>query len=208
MPSANDSCLSETFTAHDGSAQNLAEALLNNRFFCWLFPVVAYILAVLLQTGLNDLVRMEYGATILYLSFGVRLFVALLFGFEGLVWMVLGQIFIFTFYPTPYYKDHPLESFLLSCSYSIIAYMTVQLIRRMRQLDTNFSQVTSVDIMLITGLGSLIAALMHGVVLGNLFVDPLASIMTSFIGKFVGSMIGFYGLMLLFSLLHRIKLKP
>ena len=80
---------------------NLAQRLLSNKLFCYSFPSIAYILAVLLQTQLNDLVSIQYGASILYLSFGVRMFVALMFGVEGLLWMVFGQIFIVSCFATP-----------------------------------------------------------------------------------------------------------
>jgi len=187
---------------------NLAHTLLTNKLFCWSFPAVAYIFAVLLQTNLNDIVGIQYGSSILYMSFGVRLFVALIFGISGLLWMLLGQIFIFTFYPTPYYINNPVESFILTCVYSAIAYLVVELVRKARNLSSNFSSVSTVDIVLITALGSLFSSLAHFVILGNHFPDILSGLLTSFAAKFVGSMIGFYGLMVLFAGLHHIKTSP
>jgi hypothetical protein len=189
-------------------AHNLALALLSNNLFCYSFPSIAYVLAVLLQTQLNDLVSIQYGASILYLSFGVRMFVALMFGVEGLLWMVFGQLFIFSFFPTPYYNDHPVESFLLSCSYSVIAYVAVRLVQKLRHIDSSFSSVRTVDIALIAFIGALVASLAHKAVLGDHFIDPVYSLLTSFLAKFIGSMIGFYGLILLFSLLQRIRITP
>lgn len=190
----------------DEDRLNLAQALLSNKLFCCLFPILAYIAAVLLQTQLNDLVSIQYGSTILYLSFGIRLFVALIFGFSGLMWMVFGQIFIFTFYPSPYYIDHPVESFVLSCGYSLIAFCSVELIRRIRNLGHDFGSVKITDILLITLISSLAASIAHLAILGNHFPDPLYNVLTSFCAKFVGSMIGFYGLMLSFSLLHQLTM--
>lgn len=187
---------------------NLAHALLTNNLFCWSFPAVAYIFAVLLQTNLNDIVSIQYGASILYISFGVRLFVALIFGISGLLWMVLGQIFIFAFYPTPYYVNNPVESFILTCVYSVIAYLVVEFVRKARNISSNFSSISTLDIILITALGSLFSSLAHFVVLGNHFPDILSGLLTSFTAKFVGSMIGFYGLMVLFAGLHKIKTSP
>ena len=187
---------------------NLAHVLLTNKLFCWSFPAIAYIFAVLLQTNLNDIVDIQYGASILYLSFGVRLFIALVFGISGLLWMILGQIFIFTFYPTPYYVNNPVESFVLTCIYSVIAYLVVELVRKSRKLDSDFNRVSTVDIILITILGSLVSSLAHFAILGSHFPSLQYGLLTSFASKFVGSMIGFYGLMLLFAGLHNIKTTP
>lgn len=190
----------------DEDQSNLAQALLSNKLFCWLFPILAYIAAVLLQTQLNDLVSIQYGSTILYLSFGVRLFVALIFGFTGLLWMIFGQIFIFTFHPTPYYIDHPVQSFVLTCTYSLIAFCSVELIRKIRSLGHDFSNVRIADILLITLISSFVASIAHLAILGNHFSDPFYNVLTSFCAKFVGAMIGFYTLMFLFSLLFQIKI--
>ena len=167
---------------------------------------MAYVLAVLAQTQLNDWVDMSYGSSILYLSFGVRLFVALVFGFQGLLWMLLGQIFIFAFYPTPYYAAHPLEGFLLTCWYSVVALLSVELVRKIRHLGTHFIHATTLDILLITFFAALISSLSHFGVLGEFFAAPIYNVLMSFTAKFVGSMIGFYTLMLLFSLLHNIQI--
>lgn len=207
MHPANDISLAANTITSPCEQNNLAQLLLNNQFFCWFFPVFAYIFAVLLQTKLNDLVGMQYGASILYLSFGVRFFVALLLGLQGLIWMLFGQVFIFAFYPTPYYNEHPVEGFLLSCSYSAIAFLAVEIVRKLKRLDTSFSTAHSTDILLITAIGSFIATLAHGAVFGSLFQDPAYSMITSFLAKLVGAMIGFYGLLFLFSLLYRIRLK-
>lgn len=187
---------------------NLAHLLLTNKLFYISFPIFAYVFAVLLQTKLNDIVDIQYGASILYLSFGVRLFVAFMFGISGLLWMVLGQIFIFTLHPTPYYINNPVESFLLTCIYSVIAYLAVEFVRKIRNLDGDFSNVRSLDIGLITVLASLLAAITHFAILGSHFPDPLYGLLNSFASKLVGSMIGFYGLMVLFAGLHNIKTSP
>lgn len=197
--------IKKSVSSSDEASSNLAQALLSNKLFCCFFPIIAYIAAVLLQTQLNDLVSIQYGSTILYLSFGVRLFVALIFGFTGLLWMVFGQIFIFTFHPTPYYIDHPVQSFVLTCTYSLIAFCSVELIRKLRGLSKDFSNVRISDVLLITLISSAIASIAHLAILGNHFPDPLYNVLTSFCAKFVGSMIGFYGLMLLFSLLFQVK---
>ena len=188
------------------SSANLAEALLTSPVFGALFPGLAYVLAVLLQTQLNHLVNMEYGSSILYLSFGVRLFVALVFGFKGLLWMILGQLFIFTFYPTPYYEQHPVEGFLLTCWYSVLAFLSVELVRRIKRLAPNFIRVKNADILLITFFAALFSSISHFRVLGDYFSAPIYNMLMSFSAKFVGSMIGFYALMLLFSLLYSFKL--
>ena len=208
MRPADNLSLEESIESDLEEGNNLAHTLLTNKLFCWSFPAVAYIFAVLLQTNLNDIVGIHYGSSILYLSFGVRMFVALMFGFEGLLWMVFGQIFIFSFFPTPYYNNHPVESFLLSCSYSVIAYVAVRLVQKLRHIDSSFSSVHTIDITLIAFIGALVASFAHKAVLGDHFIDPVYSLLTSFFAKFIGSMIGFYGLILSFSLLQRILITP
>ena len=193
-------------TDNDKGSPNLAQALLSNKLFCCLFPILAYIAAVLLQTQLNDLVSIQYGSTILYLSFGVRLFVALIFGVTGLLWMVFGQVFIFTFHPTPYYIDHPVQSFVLTCTYSLIAFCSVALVRRIRNISNDFSDARIADVLWITLISSVTASIAHFAILGDSFTAPFYNVLTSFCAKFVGSMIGFYLLMLLFTLLNQIRI--
>lgn len=184
---------------------NLACVLLSNKFFNIAFPPLAYIVAIIVQTPLNDLVRIPYGASIVYLTFGVRLFVALIFGFQGLLWMVLGQVFVFAFYPTPNYQNHPLKSLLLTCIYSLVAYLVVEGVKKVRNLDEDFRAVKTSDILLITFISVLVATIFHCILFDLQFQDPIYGMLTSFAGKFVGTMIGFYGLMLLFSFLYNWK---
>ena len=188
------------------SKSNLAFLLLSNRFFNAGFPPIAYIFAVFVQTPLNEIVNMPYGASILYLTFGVRLFIALVFGFQGLLWMVLGQVFIFAYYPTPNYQQHPIQSFLLTCAYSLIAYAIVEVVRKIRGLNDEFSSVRIQDILLIVSFAAFVATIFHYFVFGNNFSDPVYGMLSSFTGKFIGSMIGFYALMLLFSVLYEWKI--
>ena len=205
MPFADDTVVHDPAVINAASSENLAEALLTSPIFGALFPGVAYVLAVLLQTELNDLVNMAYGSSILYLTFGVRLFVALVFGFKGLLWMILGQLFIFVFYPTPYYEQHPVEGFLLTCWYSVLALLSVELVRKIKRLEPNFIRVKNADILLITFFAALFSSVSHFRVLGDYFAAPIYNMFMSFAAKFVGSMIGFYTLMLFFSLLYGFK---
>ena len=205
MPLVDDTVHQDSSITKRSASNNYAEALLSSKPFGAAFPGLAYVLAVWTQTQLNDLVDMSYGSSILYLSFGVRLFVALVFGLKGLVWMALGQLFIFVFYPTPYYDAHPIQGFLLTCWYSLVAYFSVELVRKIRRLDADFIHATTWDILYITFFAALISSISHFGLLGDYFATPTYNILLSFTAKFVGSMIGFYALMLLFSWLHGIK---
>jgi hypothetical protein len=206
MPPSDKAALPDTISPESDANLNLAEVLLTHPLFCVLFPGLTYVLAVLVQTQLNHWVDMSYGSSILYLSFGVRLFVALVFGFRGLLWMVLGQLFIFAFYPTPYYAAHPVQGFLLTCWYSLVAFFSVELVRKIRHLETNFISAKTLDILLITFFAALFSSLSHFGVLGEYFTAPIYNMLMSFAAKFVGSMIGFYTLMLFFSFLYGIQI--
>ena len=205
MPLVDETAAHDVSVIATPPSENLAEALLSSPVFGAFFPGLAYVLAVLLQTQLNHIVNMEYGSSILYLSFGVRLFVALVFGFKGLLWMVLGQLFIFTFYPTPYYEQHPVEGFLLTCWYSVLALLSVELVRKIKRLEPSFISIKNADILLITFFAALFSSISHFRVLGDYFSSPIYNMFMSFAAKFVGSMIGFYALMLFFSLLYGFK---
>jgi hypothetical protein len=206
MQLADESPPENTVSFDASASRNCAEVLLSSPWFSVLFPGVAYVLAVLVQTQLNHWVDMSYGSSILYLSFGVRLFVALVFGAQGLLWMVLGQLFIFAFYPTPYYDAHPVEGFLLTCWYSLVAFFSVELVRKIRHLDASFIRAKTLDILLITFFAATFSSISHFGVLGEFFAVPIYNVLMSFCAKFVGSMIGFYALMLFFSLLHGIPI--
>ena len=206
MPLADESAPENTLTFDASASTNYAEALLSSPWFGAVFPGLAYVLAVWMQTQLNQWVDMSYGSSILYLSFGVRLFVALVFGFQGLLWMVLGQLFIFALYPTPYYEAHPVQGFLLTCWYSLVAFFSVELVRKIRRLDASFISAKTLDILLITFFAAFISSLSHFGVLGEFFAVPVYNVLMSFCAKFVGSMIGFYALMLFFSLLYGIQI--
>ena len=206
MPLVDESVSQDSLALDTPASSNYAEALLLSPLFGAVFPGLAYVLAVWVQTQLNHWVDMSYGSSILYLSFGVRLFVALVFGFQGLLWMVLGQLFIFVFYPTPYYEAHPIQGFLLTCWYSLVAFFSVELVRKIRHLDASFISAKTLDILLITFFAAFISSLSHFGVLGEFFAVPVYNVLMSFTAKFVGSMIGFYALMLFFSLLYGIQI--
>jgi hypothetical protein len=201
MPLVDETTSSEVTAIDTTPHENFAEALLTHPVFCAAFPGLAYVFAVFIQTQLNDLASMGYGASVLYLSFGVRLFVALVFGYTGLLWMMLGQLFIFAFYPTPYYEQHLVEGFLLTCWYSLIAFFSVELVRKIRHIKPHLIRARTTDVLLITFFSSLFSSLSHFSVLGDYFAAPLYNMLMSFTAKYVGSMIGFYSLMLIFSML-------
>lgn len=188
-------------------AQNLAQQLLESKLFCALFPMVAYVVAVLIQTNLNEIVNMGYGISVLYLSFGVRLFVALILGIQGLLWMLVGQLFIFAWYPTPYYQNHPVQGFFLTTSYSVIAYVVIMGYKKLRAIDDIDKAIGVKDLFLITLMAVSMATICHAFVFGEHFSDPVYGFLTSFAGKLVGAMLGFFILMLGFAWLHGIKTK-
>ena len=55
MPLVDETTSNEVPAIDMVQSENLAEALLTHPVFCALFPGVAYVLAVLAQTQLNDL---------------------------------------------------------------------------------------------------------------------------------------------------------
>lgn len=193
---------------HDG--ENLASKILNSGSFSVIFPAAGWILAWNTQLFITDFFFVPDYLSVIYFTSGIQICSAILFGFRGIVASVIGSVIAFEIFPNAHYPASVLQLCLLSVALSVIAYFSVELVRRLNHLNDNFENASWRNLVTIVVLYNLISTFSHYVwttyVSHDLYL-PQEYVALSFVSRIVGSFIVMYSFMSIFSLLMRIRVK-
>lgn len=189
---------------------NLASKILNSGWFSFTFPAVGWFLAWNTQLVITDFFYLPDFLSAIYFTSGVQICSALLFGLRGIIGSVIGGIFAFELLPHTRYPASVLELSPLLMTLSVIAYFSVELIRKLNHLSDNFQYVTFKNLIEIVLLYNLLSTFAHYVwttfVSHNLYL-PHEYVLLSFASRVVGSFIVMYSFMSVFYLLMRLRVR-
>lgn len=185
------------------SDENLASITLENPVFAAVFPAFAWIVAWNTQLWVTDLVQLPNFLSAVYFTSGVQIFSGLLFHLRGLVSSYVGSILAFWMFPDARYPASMLEFSLLTFSLTIIAYASIELVRRSAKLNDNFDGVSARSLFSIVVLYNLISTFSHyfwTTQVSNSLRLPTEYVVLEFCSRVIGSFIVMYCLLWVFEL--------
>lgn len=176
--------------------KSFAERFFNSPITAMALPPVLWILAWLLQQRLNITIDIEHNQNVLQFTTGVRLFCGLIFGIWGLASLTVGSILWFAFTTSDQYTL-PFETLsVLTIVYSVVIYLAIQFIEKIRSYDENYSQFRNADLLALVistaAVNTFIKLSLIPSTMNQNFIDVFA---LQFAGRFIGGMLTLYVLM-------------